>query len=163
MTEIQMTKPLLTEFGICLLRIWDLFRISIFGFRIFPQEVELLKRERRLTSGRDFKAIFAGGKSYTNRLIVLRLMPKRGDQPSRFGFLTSSKLGKSVMRNRAKRLLREAVRLLQEELNQTGYDAVLIARPGVPDASFAEVFEAVEELFRKAGQLKTYKRSQGSR
>ena len=122
----------------------------------------MLKRERRLTSGRDFKAIFAGGKSYTNRLVVLRVMPKRGDQPSRFGFLTSSKLGKSVMRNRAKRLLREAVRLLQEKLNQTGYDAVLIARPGIRETGMAEVSPAVEELFRKAGLLKVYKESQES-
>ena len=133
-------------------------RISNFEFA----EVELLKREQRLTSGRDFKAIFAGGKSYTNRLVVLRVMPKRGDGPSRFGFLTSSKLGNSVARNRAKRLLREAVRLIHDSLQQSGYDAVLIARPGVPDASFSEVFGAVEELFQKAGQLAPYKQSQDS-
>lgn len=120
----------------------------------------MLKRERRLTSGRDFKAIFAGGKSYTNKLIVLRVMPKRGDQPSRFGFLTSSKLGKSVVRNRAKRLMREAVRLLQDDLQRSGYDAALIARPGVPDASFAEVRKAVEELLGKSGLLSGYKQSQ---
>jgi ribonuclease P protein component len=120
----------------------------------------VLQKEHRLTSGRDFKAIFAGGKAFTNRLIVLKVMPSRDEQPSRFGFLTSSKLGKSVVRNRAKRLLREAVRLLQGRLQQTGYDAVLIARPGVPEASFEVVSKAVEELFRKAGRLATYKQSQ---
>ena len=134
-----------------------MLRISYFEFA----EAEVLKRERRLTSGRDFKAIFAGGKSCTNRLVVLKVLAKRGDQPSRFGFLTSSKLGKSVVRNRAKRLLREAVRLLEGDLQRTGYDAVLIARPGVPDASFAEVYEAVEELLR-VGRLTTFKQSQES-
>ena len=120
----------------------------------------MLDKERRLRSSRDFKAIFAGGKSYTNRLVVLRIMPKRGDQPSRFGFLASSKTGKSVVRNRAKRLLREAVRLLQGNLQQTGYDAALIARPAIANASFMDVSKAVEELFRSAGRLVTYKQSQ---
>ena len=120
----------------------------------------MLSKERRVTSGRDYKAIFAGGKAFTNRLVILRVLPKRGEQPSRFGFLTSSKLGNAVVRNRAKRLLREAVRLMQDRLQPTGYDAALIARPGIRETGIVEVFQAAEDLFKKAGLLAVSKQSQ---
>lgn len=119
----------------------------------------MLPKQHRLTSTREFKALFAGGRTYVHRLLVLKVLPKKREQPSRFGFLTSAKLGKAVLRSRARRLLREAVRLLAPRLEQRGYDLALIARPAIREADFAEVSRAVEELFRRAGLLTSCERT----
>jgi len=112
-----------------------------------------LPKEHRLTSARDFKAVFARGRPYAHGLVIVKVLRSSPAQPSRFAFSTSAKLGKPVARNRAKRLLREAVRLLGDRIVQQGYDAVLIARPPVREAGFAEVSQAVQELLRKAGLI----------
>lgn len=112
-----------------------------------------MPKEHRLTSRRDFKAVFDRGGTYVQRLLVLKVLQKRKEEPARFAFSASSKAGKAVQRNRAKRLIREAVRLLDGQIRQTGYDAVLIARPPVVNLGLAEVSRVVEELFRKAGLL----------
>ena len=84
---------------------------------------------------------------------MLKVLPRPDAQPSRFGFSASAKFGKAVARNRAKRLLGEAVRLFRERLKPSGYDAVLIARPPVREATLSEISQAVEELFQKADLL----------
>ena len=122
----------------------------------------MLAKQHRLASGRDFRAVFTGGTTYTHRLLVLKVLPRRDDRPSRFGFSASAKLG-AVAKNRAKRVLREAVRLLCGRLQQSGYDAVLIARPPMVKTGLAEVMRVVEGLFRKAGRLGVGERAEGNR
>ena len=72
---------------------------------------------------------------------------------SRFGFSVSRRLGKAVVRNRVKRLLREAVRLRLGTV-VSGWDIVFIARQGVVGASFSDVDHAVAQLLGLAGLLK---------
>jgi ribonuclease P protein component len=121
------------------------------GVRV--REVHLLTKERRLTENRDFKSVFSYGKTYVHRLLILKVRSKPGERSARWGFSSSSKLGKAVIRNRAKRLVRESVRLLHDRVLQTGYDAVLIARPPIRESQFQEVSEAIGELLHKAGLL----------
>ncbi|HUV05970.1 MAG TPA: ribonuclease P protein component [Armatimonadota bacterium] len=119
----------------------------------------MLSRQHRLASSRDFKIVFADGRTYVHRLFILKVLPTAEEQPSRFAFSTSAKLGSAVVRNRAKRLLREAVRLLGSRVKQRGRDAVLIARPPMRDAKLGEVLRAVEEQFQKAGLLEDSERT----
>jgi len=67
------------------------------------------------------------------------------------------KYGNAVQRNRARRLGREAYRLMRGEL-ATGYDVVLLIYPRTtgkesakPAGSLAETTEQLKTLFRKAG------------
>lgn len=72
---------------------------------------------------------------------------------SRFGFSVSHWVGKAVIRNRAKRLMREAARLHQGDI-KVGWDLVFIARHPIREADFKQVDQAVEQLLRRAGLLK---------
>jgi ribonuclease P protein component len=74
----------------------------------------------------------------------------RNDLPhSRFGFTASRRVGNAVQRNRARRLLRESVRL-QLETIEPGWDLVFIARPAIVNKSFRQVDEACKRLLKKA-------------
>ena len=85
----------------------------------------MLKKEV-LRKKDDFNAVYKAGKSVPDRYIVL--FYKKNDLPySRTAFLASKKVGNSVQRNRAKRLMRESYRLNEDKFS-AGYDIIFIAR-----------------------------------
>ncbi len=69
---------------------------------------------------------------------------------TRIGVVAGRKLGTAVVRNRAKRLLREAVRRLYTHL-LPGWDLILIARPAILGAKEPQVEAALEQVAREAG------------
>ena len=91
------------------------------------------------------------GRSWAHPLLVLCALPNDLEH-SRFGFSVSHWVGKAVVRNRAKRLMREAMRLRQGGIEE-GWDLALIARNPIREADFKQVNQAVEQLLRRAGLL----------
>ncbi|HEY0212352.1 MAG TPA: ribonuclease P protein component [Paenirhodobacter sp.] len=65
----------------------------------------------------------------------------------RVGFTCSKKIGNAVMRNRAKRRLREIARLILPDLAKPGWDYVLVGRP---DATVSRDFKALQDDLRRA-------------
>lgn len=105
-----------------------------------------MKREQRLTQKSQYTTIQSQGKSWANELLVMKAFPNELEW-SRFGFSVSKRVGKAVVRNRVKRLLRECVQLIP---CKPGWDVVFIARSTASTADYHQLKGAVEELTRRA-------------
>ena len=107
-----------------------------------------MKRRFRLTRSTDFKRVRRVGKSYAHPLVVLLIVPN-DLQRVRFGVVAGRALGGAVHRNRAKRLLREALRPYLNSFT-SGLDLILIARPPLVTATLEDTRTALDNLFRRA-------------
>lgn len=111
-----------------------------------------MKKRYHLRSNEQFQQVRQEGRSWAHPLVVLCALPNDLGH-SRFGFSVSHWVGKAVVRNRAKRLMREATRLRQGNIKE-GWDLVFIARHPIREADFKQVDQAIEQLLRRAGLLK---------
>jgi ribonuclease P protein component len=116
----------------------------------------------RLSRSSDFQRIYRQGSSTASRFLVLysfRRPAEAGAEGPRLGLSVSKKLGGAVVRNRVKRLLREAFQGCAGHLAEE-YDLVVIARPQLLELVAREsagekgvVGAAVRELLVRAGVL----------
>jgi ribonuclease P protein component len=67
----------------------------------------------------------------------------------RFGFTITRKTGNAVIRNRIRRRLREALRVVAPTNARDGYDYVLVARAAAADAPFDDLKQALAKAFRE--------------
>ena len=111
----------------------------------------MLKRKFRLRKKSSIKEIFAEGKNYSVKHVAIYVLkgPKR---PKRFGFIASKKVGNSVLRNRAKRLMREVIRLHLMEI-RNDIQIILIARARIKGVSYWEVEKTMMNMLKKANAL----------
>ncbi len=120
----------------------------------------------KMRKRREFLAA-ARGRFFAMPLVVVQ-MRRRGDgEPPRCGFTTTRRIGNAVVRNRARRRLREAVRRLPEGTLKSGHDYVFIARDGTARGPFGELAtqlrRAVEKLNAGKGHAATGGKRKGSR
>jgi ribonuclease P protein component len=122
----------------------------------------MASKRPRLSRSSDFQRIYRQGSSTASRFLVVYTFKRHdaadGEGP-RLGLSVSKKLGGAVVRNRVKRLLREAFNGCAEHLAEE-YDLVLIARPQLLELVAREsagdkgvVAAAVREVLVRAGVL----------
>jgi len=114
----------------------------------------MLPKENRLRTKYDFRRVKRIGKSAYSPYFTLLYAPAKNPQNLRFGLVASSKLDKrATQRNRARRLMREAIRKRLTDTKQ-GYDIILIAKNKIKGAKFEEVSSSFDQVLSKVSLLR---------
>jgi ribonuclease P protein component len=108
-------------------------------------------RRFRLSSSTDIQRVRRLGKSYAHPLLVLVAYRNELGR-TRIAVSAGRAVGKANLRNRAKRLLREAVRPLLPQI-KSGWDLVLLARRPLPEARFENVQAALLQVLNNSHLL----------
>ncbi len=103
-----------------------------------PSNIERLKTRPQFLAA-------AKGMSCARGAVVVQALPAGPEQPCmRVGFTATRKIGGAVVRNRAKRRLREAARLLLPLHGRPGTDYVFIARQGTTGRLWTRLLDDVK-------------------
>ena len=106
---------------------------------------------QRLTRRAEFLRVAAKGRRAAVHGLVLQAL-RRGDQePARLGFTVTKRVGNAVVRNRTRRRLKEAARLLLREGPVEGVDLVLIGRDTTRGRDFSDLIDDFRRALDKAG------------
>lgn len=103
----------------------------------------------RLRSSADIERVRREGRSYAHPLVVViaaSALPAPEPQ-TRAAVVAGRKIGGAVVHNRAKRLLREALR---SEPVKPGWDLLLIARAAIVGAPLVKVRAALHQMLQRA-------------
>ncbi len=102
--------------------------------------------QTRLTRRAEFLRVAGKGRKAPTTGLVLQALARDDQEPARLGFTVTKKVGNAVVRNRTRRRLREAARLVLAGAPVRGADLVLIGR----DATAGRPFAALQDDFRRA-------------
>lgn len=105
----------------------------------------------RLKQRAEFLRVAAKGRKAPTHGVVVQAL-RRGDaEPARLGFTVTKKVGNAVIRNRTRRRLKEAARLLLKDHPVTGFDLVLIGRDNTRGREFPLLQDDIRRALKKAG------------
>jgi ribonuclease P protein component len=107
-------------------------------------------RTGRLTSAADFHRTYAEGRRAATRSVTAHVRTTDEHRPPRFGITAARGMGGSVQRNRAKRRLREALRVIRDEV-RPGADVVLVAAAPAASTDFQDMVDSVRRAMAQAG------------
>jgi ribonuclease P protein component len=110
-----------------------------------------VERRLRLRGEAEVRAARAQGKAFADGPLVARVLPNELEPPqNRYAVVAGKRVGKAVARNRAKRLVREALRRLHPGLKQ-GYDVVVIVRGTAEELpGFETALASLERIAKRA-------------
>ena len=111
-----------------------------------------MKKAVTIKENRTFRRIYSKGRSAVTPFLVLYCR-QNGQNHNRLGVTVSTKLGGAVVRNRARRRLREVFRLAQPEMKQ-GYDVILVARGRTAEGPYRKLTAAFHKGCGQLGLLK---------
>jgi ribonuclease P protein component len=107
----------------------------------------------RLTRRPEFLRVAAKGRKAPMPGLVLQALKRGDDAPARLGFTVTKKVGNAVIRNRTRRRLKEAARLLLREQPLAGADLVLVGRDATRSRDFAALRDDLRRALTKAEVL----------
>lgn len=130
---------------------------------LFQQKVKNLSKIRQigkicegkrlvisLTENYEFQRVYKKGQSYPGRYAVVYYHASNRANSLRLGITATKKIGKACVRNRARRLIYENMRLFLPKM-KPGYDIVVVARAAIVGADFFALGKELQKLLQKAG------------
>jgi ribonuclease P protein component len=111
-------------------------------------------RDARLRFRRDFEQLYRYGTTIRGAFMVLIFIRNERTETRR-AFVVGRRIGNAVVRNRCRRLLREAYRGLRSDMALRGLDLVLIARPACRGTVYRQVVDELRQLAQSAGLMRS--------
>ncbi len=108
-------------------------------------------RPGRLKRRAEFLRVAARGRKAPTAGLVLQALARPDNAPVRLGFTVTKKVGNAVIRNRTRRRLREAARLLLRDHPAAGADLVLVGRDTTRARPFPLLIEDLAKSLAKLG------------
>ena len=99
----------------------------------------------------DFLRLAARGRKLVRPGLVMQFAASDRQTPLRVGFTATKKIGNAVVRNRARRRLKEAARLTLAGRPLTGVELVLICRQETAKLPFMSLCAGIESALAEAG------------
>ena len=109
----------------------------------------MLKKENRLKKNKHFGYIYKHGQSVKLGFLSLVFI-KAKVRPFKAGFSVNNKIGKAIVRNKAKRRMREAFGQIIPLIDRR-YNYIFVAREGIQQADFDEIKTNIINIVKKAG------------
>ncbi|MDP4180187.1 MAG: ribonuclease P protein component [Bacillota bacterium] len=106
-----------------------------------------MNRTVPLKKNYEFARVYKKGRFYVGKYLTLYATPNNCGN-NRLGITVSKKVGKSVKRNRIRRLVKENYRLF-EECVMCSYDLVFVVRSSDNMPVFFDIKKEMKYLFRK--------------
>ena len=102
-----------------------------------------------------FRRAYKKGKSFVSPELVTYVIKNKNNN-LRVGITTGKKIGKAVVRSRARRVIRAAFAQLckEEVINTSGFDVVFVARGRTPLTKSTELAPVMKKHFKNVGLIK---------
>ncbi len=108
---------------------------------------------QRLKRRPEFLRVAARGRKVPEAGLVLQALARPDGGPARLGFTVTKKVGNAVVRNRTRRRLKEAARLLLRVVPVQGVDLVLVGREATRKRAFPALLDDLRRALRRAGVI----------
>ncbi len=105
----------------------------------------------RLQRRAEFLRVASRGRKAAVHGLVLQALMRADEGPARIGFTVTKKVGNAVIRNRTRRRLKEAARLLLQERSVASVDLVVIGRDSTRARPFLELMDDLRRALVKVG------------
>jgi len=103
--------------------------------------------KRKLSKTSEFKKVFSEGRRIEGKNLIIFIL-KNDYNFNRPGIIIKKETGKAVVRNKIRRRLREAFRLINKKLSP-GYDIIVLAKNNIRKSDYFEICYDLESLLYK--------------
>lgn len=124
--------------------------------RYFKMEITV-KNTRTIVRNNEFRRLYGRAKTMVHPLFVTYYIKNRYKN-NRIGITATKKIGNAVARNRARRILKESYRLLEQDF-PSGYDFIFVARKKTTLSKTTETLKAMRNVIKELNKENYDKKS----